>query len=442
MSLIGTSGMRGTVGETVTADLALSIGRAVASRGTDRLVVGHDPRETSSWLVDALTAGARECGADVIDAGLVATPTLARAVEWTDADLGVVVTASHNPPQDNGFKFWRPTGRAYDASDCRQIADRVNAQRFDPTSWDDTGDRTTVGDATNRHVDALTNVTSRLDELDVVVDVGNGAGGVTARALEVLGADVRVLNGSPDGRFPNRPSEPTEESCEKLQTAVVETGADFGVAHDGDADRAMAVTESGRFVSGDVLLAVFGRAVATAGDRIAAPINTSHAVDEALADVGASVTRTPIGDVHIAERVMKPDVVFGGEPSGAWIWPDQILCPDGPLAACRLAQLVRAEGSLDAYVDSVETFPLHRRSIETESKRDVMERVRGAVQREFPDRCTKMDGVHVEFDDGWFLVRASGTQPLVRVTAEGHTEDRAAELLERAEEFVRVTPRQ
>ena len=273
------------------------------------------------------------------------------------------------------------------------------------------------------------------DEHEVVVDIGNGAGGVTPGALRELGCSVETLNAEPDGHFPSRPSEPTEEACESLQAHVAATNADLGIAHDGDADRMMAVDETGSFIGGDALLALFGRRAAGEGDVVAAPLNTSLAVDDTLAEVGATLSRTRVGDVFVAERARETDVVFGGDPSGAWIWPDATLAPDGPLAAARLAALVDREGPLSALVAELPSYPLRRESIEVEGKRELMETVATRAYEAY-DVVESLDGVRVEREDGWFLVRASGTQPLVRVTAEGRTEAATAELYDEARALV------
>ncbi len=439
MSLFGTSGIRGPVGEAVTGDLGLSVGRAVASEAADRIVIGRDPRESGEWLCEAVSAGARECGADVIDAGMVATPTLARAVGREDADAGIVVTASHNPPEDNGLKLWNPSGQAFDAAQCERIEDRIEGERYDLGGWNEGGNRTVVEDAEERHVEELVAAVGGADSLEglsVVVDLGNGAGGVTVTALERLGCEVEVMNAEPDGSFPNRPSEPTAENCVALCERVAETGADLGIAHDGDADRMMAVDELGEFVPKDVLLALFAREAAREGTRVAVPVDTSLVVDDELGKIGASVTHTKVGDVHVAERATESDVVFGGEPSGAWIWPDETLCPDGPLAACKLAATV-VKTPLSGLVDGVVSPHLRRENVETHEKEAVMDHVAAAVSETYPDAdLLTIDGVRVGFSDGWFLLRASGTQPLVRVTAESREKARAAELRTMALELV------
>jgi phosphoglucosamine mutase len=186
----------------------------------------------------------------------------------------------------------------------------------------------------------------------------------------------------------------------------------------------MAVTGAGDFVSGDVLLALFARAAAGPGDRVVAPLNTSLLVDDVLAEVGAELVRTRVGDVFVAERASEPDVVFGGEMSGAWIWPDETLCPDGCLAAAKLAALVAEHGPLADQVADIGTYPTRREAVDVDDKATVMARIGEAVLDGYDDVETT-DGVRVDLGDAWFLVRASGTQPLVRVTAEARDEDRA-----------------
>ena len=429
--MFGTSGIRGPVGEAVTADLALRVGRALGAE-TGRVVVGRDARDSGAMLVDALASGCRELGTDVVDVGLAATPTVARAVGWTGADAGVSVTASHNPPPDNGLKLWQPSGQAYDAAGRERIAARVEAGDPDLRPWDDLGSRETA-DVADRHVAALVGAVDPL-ELSVAVDLGNGAGRVTADALVELGCRVETLNGQPDGRFPGRPSEPAPEHCTALSTLVAEGDYDLGIAHDGDADRTRAVAGDGTFLSGDALLALFAAAAADPGERVAVPVDTSLAVADYLAERDVDVTRTPVGDVYVAEAASEPDVAFGGEPSGAWIWPRETLCPDGPLAAVRVAALTAAE-PLEARLERVPSYPIRRANLEIDDRHAMMDRVEATVTERFDDVET-LDGVRVGTAEGWFLVRASGTQPLVRLTAEARQPDRADALLADAREIV------
>jgi len=432
--VFGTSGIRGPVGRDVTADTALSVGRALPSEGYRSVVVGRDPRESGRMLVDALAAGIRECGGDVVDLGVASTPTVARSVERHGADAGVAVTASHNPPPDNGLKLWTPSGQAFDAARREGIERRIDSGEYDLAAWDGVGERTTDDAADAAHAAALREAVEGPIDLDVVVDVGNGAGGVTADALADLGCSVETLNAQPDGAFPGRPSEPTAEHCESLATLVGTSGADLGIAHDGDADRLRAVTADGQFLSGDALLAIFAGAAAGAGDQVALPVDTSLAVADALAEQDVDVTRTRVGDVYVAEAAAAPGVAFGGEPSGAWIWPGETLCPDGPLAACKLVELA-AERPLAARAADFAAYPIRRTSVECDDKTAVLDRV-GERVRAAHDDVSTLDGLRVDLGDAWFLVRASGTQPLVRITAEARDEARADEVFETARSYV------
>lgn len=426
--MFGTSGIRGPVGDEVTAALALSVGRALGVE-TDRVVVGRDPRESGETLQSALVAGLRESGTDVVDIGIAATPTVGRAVGWEQADAGVTITASHNPPEDNGIKLWQPSGQAFDENRRERITEHIEQEKTDLVGWDQFGEQTTA-DHTDTHRKHLVESVEVGNSLSVVIDVGNGAGGVTAQALDALGCEVETLNAQPDGAFPGRPSEPTPENCQSLAALVGTTDADLGIAHDGDGDRMRAVTADGEFLSGDVLLALFGREAASEGEQVAVPVDTSLAVEDHFAEAGIETTRTPVGDVYVAEAASKAGVAFGGEPSGAWIWPAETLCPDGPLAACKLASMA-AETPLGERAADVETYPIRRDNVETANKQAVMSELTERAQEEYENIST-LDGVRVDLGDGWFLVRASGTQPLVRITAEARTKERADAVFEEA----------
>lgn len=435
--MFGTSGIRGAVGEVVTAEVAVNLGAALGAWGADEVVLGRDPRPSGEYLASAVASGLRQTGADVIDIGMAATPTIARSVGWCKADAGVAVTASHNPPSDNGFKLWLPSGQAFRPDEQTEIERLLEDPHPDAqTEQDAIGGYEQWHGANARHVRALLEATAVSESLHVVVDIGNGAGQVTAEALHKLGCEVTTINGQPDGSFPGRPSEPTAENCIALQSIVPAVEADIGIAHDGDADRLRAVDETGQFLSGDILLALFSLDAAAAGERVVAPVDTSLAVEDVLATEGIDLVRTRVGDVFVAEQVSTQGASFGGEPSGAWIWPDATLCPDGPLAACRLIEMI-AETSLGKQVETIETYPIRRDTIGATDKPAVMKHVREAVNARYEDVET-IDGVRVSTDEGWFLIRPSGTEPVVRVTAEARKEDRVTTLLKEATEIVEV----
>ncbi|QCC49147.1 phosphohexomutase domain-containing protein [Halobellus limi] len=496
--MFGTSGIRGPVGDVVTARLALDVGRAVGV-DTETVVVGRDARNTGDVLADAASVGLREAGTDVIRLGVVSTPTLARSVQWLGADAGVGITASHNPAPDNGIKLWNPSGQAFTPTQTDTIERRLSGGDVDDTArdadvddpsrgadgrrsndadgrpstdahgaastdgvesapWDAFGTERVEETIASRHLDGLVESfsdggASPFEDLSVVVDLGNGTGRVTVDALYELGATVHTLDAQRDGRFPARKSEPNAETLTALQSAVPALDADFGIAHDGDADRMVAVSGAGEYVPGDLLLAVFARDAVesnalddrddggssspSSSPRIAVPVDTSLVVADTVSDAGGSVEYTPVGDVHVADAASQEGFVFGGEPSGAWIWPAETLAPDGQYAALHLAALVARNGSLGALLDSVPAgaYVTRRANVEVEDKSEAMTAIERALRERYDDIDT-IDGLRVDTGDGWFLVRPSGTEPLVRVTAEAREETHADDLLDSALDVV------
>jgi len=199
----------------------------------------------------------------------------------------------------------------------------------------------------------------------------------------------------------------------------------------------MAVDDRGRFLAGDELLALFGGDAVADGARVVAPVGASLVVDDVVEQAGGRVERCRVGDVYVAERAQESGISFGGEPSGAWIWPRETLAPDGPLAACKLVALVAREGPLSQQVANLPKYPVERdqRSVADEEKERIVEALARRAAETY-EKIDDRDGVRVETESGWFLVRASGTQPLIRITAQGRTEDRTVELTETARELI------
>ncbi|RZH68623.1 phosphohexomutase domain-containing protein [Natrinema altunense] len=425
--MVGPSGSGGSGGTEITAARALSVGRAVASDGYDRVVVGRDARASRAVLVDAVTAGLRECGADVLAVGVAPMPTIARTVSRTDANAGIVVTAAHDPTPNGGLRLRTASGTAFGPEQRAAIAARVERDEYDLHPRDGRGSTETVADAVEQHATELAGAVSVADPPSVVVDVGDGAGEITARVLSALGCDVGTLHGRREECFPEWPGEPVGETLEALSSLVEATDARLGIAHDADADRMLAVDETGAVVPRDALLALFARATATDGDIVVVPVGTSVAVDDAVATVGATVSRTRVGDAFVADRTTWPDVVFGGDPSGAWIWPDETPCPDGPLAACKLVELVADRGPLSSLVADIEPYPSRHASVAVEEQTAVMNQVRECAHEWYDDVDT-LGGVYVDVGAGWLFLRASDTEPVIQLTVEARDEFRAERL--------------
>ncbi|MDZ7687292.1 MAG: phosphoglucosamine mutase [Halobacteriales archaeon] len=415
MGMFGTSGVRGVVGERITTDLALRIGAAVGE-DTETLTVGRDTRTTGKGLENAVVAGALSAGADVERVGVAPTPTIVRYAD----DTSLVVTASHNPPEYNGFKPWNADGTAFDAEQRAAVERRVKEGQKSVRA-SEFGDDRTVDDALRRHADSVVDAVADAD-VRVVVDGGGGAGSrITPRVLRRLGCDVVTVNCDYDGSFSARLPEPTDENLDDLKNAVVAFDADMGLAHDGDADRVAVVDSSGEYVEPDRLMALF--ALWEGADRVVAPVNTSTVVDEV-----AEVTRTAVGDVNVAAEIKQNGGDFGGEPSNNWIFPDETLCPDGVLAGAKVCALA-SERSLRERIDDLPPRYVRRGNFDVadERKPEVMDGVAERAEAEYGE-FTTVDGVRVGVEGGWFLIRPSGTEPKVRVTAEGETEERADEV--------------
>ncbi len=421
MPRFGSSGIRGLANIDVTPDLALRVGKIVGEMyGT--AVVGRDPRTTGPMLVHALSAGILSAGADAVDAGIVSTPTLARGA--SDYTCGIVVTASHNPAPYNGIKLWNPDGMAFDAAQQAEIESALDADRYRAASWDRVGRSVSRDDLVDRHIDAILGEIGS-SELKVVVDCACGATAtITPRLLREMGCKVLAINAQLDGHFPGRDPEPTEGNVALLRSTVRAVGADLGIAHDGDGDRMVAVDRQGRYVGGDALLAIFAREEVRKG--LVVPVDASMVVDDLLPNV--AIWRTRVGDVYVAQELKRRGADFGGEPSGTWIFPKATFCPDGIYAAARLVALA-GERPLDDMVREIPVYPSLRGEIPYEaSNRDAIHAVLDERLRDLGGDMDTSDGWRLQFEDGWALVRFSGTEPKIRLLAEARDEAKAKEI--------------
>jgi phosphomannomutase len=431
MAQFGTAGIRGPAREEVTPELALAVGRAVAA-DCDEVVVGRDGRTTGEGLVAALSAGLLSGGADVRRAGVVPTPALAFASQGRH---GVMLTASHNPPPDNGIKVLAD-GVEYDRDAERRVEQRV-ADDGAPVGWDEWGageDLDVLPWYRESVVAYARDQGTPLDGLRVVVDCGNGVGTLaTPQVLRALGADVDALNASVDGHFPGRESKPTGEAIANCRAFVADTDADFGVAHDGDADRIVVVDGDGEVVQEDTVVAVLAAhyvRTADAGDPVVVTTpNASARIDERVRAEGGRVERVRLGALHegIAEaRAGGGDVVFAAEPWkhihtgwGGWI--------DGVASAAVLARLVADVGGLTALREPVTERPYCKQPVECpdELKARSMDLVAERLPERFPDaRVDTEYGIRLELPDAaWTLVRPSGTEPYLRTYAESDDVD-------------------
>ncbi|MCQ8893328.1 MAG: phosphoglucomutase [Methanolinea sp.] len=405
----GSSGIRAVYSREL-VECALALGSALGER-PGVVLLGHDTRTSSPVISRAFASGTLSRGGCVLLAGLVPTPALAHAVP--DGAAGCMVTASHNPPEFNGMKVFSPGGASFTRTRQQEIevllGERLQRSgRGDPSLFGQVEEREIL----SPYIRDITGKVSCARKVKVVLDCGGGAGSVASpHLLAGIGADVRAINCSPTGFFP-RPSEPSEEALAYIGALVRRWGADGAVVHDGDADRMAAFDSRGRYIPGDTLLILFARFLGAR--KVVTTTDASMAIDD-----WADVTRTPVGDSYVSEALLSGGD-FGGEPSGAWIFPRHSLCPDGPFAAALFCQMA-SEWDIAGEVDAIPRYPVLRTSVHCTRSADVLV----ALGADVPT-----DGIRVEREDGWYLVRASGTEPKIRVTAEGKTTDAAKALLD------------
>ena len=414
MQLFGTSGIRRVVDKNL-IQLALEVGLAVG-QVYGSVVVGCDTRTSSEAMKHALVSGLLAAGSKGYDAGVIPTPTLAFAAREFDA--GVMVTASHNPPEYNGVKLLNSDGSAFGSDQQKQIEKMIVDGSLSVALWDKIKSSSIYSGAVERHIEHILRDFPGELKLKVVLDCGCGvASVVTPYLLRKLGCEVIALNCYPSGFFPHA-IEPTESNLGDLMQAIRKFGADLGIAHDGDGDRMMAVDDKGRFIPGDKLLALFAQEVGA--KEIVTTIDASMTIDE----MGFSVTRTRVGDTYVSEELKKGGD-FGGEPSGSWVFPNISLCPDGIYAAARLVAMAGRQ-KLSQLVDGIPHYPLLRGNISSEGA--VMSKLEQQLMTMEPSSVSNTDGIKLNFADGWLLIRASGTEPKIRVTAEAKSEARARQL--------------
>jgi phosphoglucosamine mutase len=440
--LFGTSGIRGKIGSEITLDLVVKVGMAAATYigGKRRkIVIGFDTRTSNRMMENAIIAGILQCGCDVIHLGMVPTPVVGYAAMKLKADLGIMITASHNPSQYNGIKFWNPTGMAYTQDQERTIEKIVHEKSFSKVSWENLGN---IEDNENIIWEYINDLLDNVDikgNLKIVVDCGNGAGSyISPTVLRKAGLDVITLNCQPDGFFPGRMPEPSEANLSELMKVVKATGADMGIAHDGDADRMVAIDDNGKMADFDKLLALVSSQI---GGKVVTTVDASLCIDTCMKKRGGEVIRTKVGDVHVAEVIVETNASFGGEPSGTWLHPYFCMCPDGILSALKIIEIVEKKGPLSRLLDNIPSYPTVRDKIECENiqKTLIMEKVKEELPEYFEDvkDVNFIDGVRISMGDGsWVLIRPSGTESYIRITLEGRTMEKAREIRNVSREFI------
>ncbi|WP_204081013.1 phosphoglucosamine mutase [Mycobacterium riyadhense] len=430
--LFGTDGVRGVANRELTAELALALGAASArclagSGGPGRrvAVIGRDPRASGELLEAAVIAGLTSEGVDALRVGVLPTPAVAYLTGAYDADFGVMISASHNPMPDNGIKIFGPGGHKLDDDTEHQIEDLVAAGPGLRPVGAGIGRVVDAEDAAERYLRHVGKAsTNQLEGLTVVVDCAHGAASsVAPRAYRAAGARVIAINAEPNGLNINDGCGSTH--LDPLRAAVLAHGADLGLAHDGDADRCLAVDANGELVDGDAIMVVLALAMQEAGElasnTLVTTVMSNLGLHLAMRSAGITVRTTDVGDRYVLEELRAGDYSLGGEQSGHVVMPMLGSTGDGIVTGLRLmTRMVQTNLSLGSLASAMRTLPQVLINVEVADKAAAA--VAPAVQ-------TAVDEAQAELGDtGRILLRPSGTEPMIRVMVEAADEDVAQRL--------------
>ena len=437
--LFGTFGVRRTANDVLTPEFASRLAACYGTLVKGTVAVGGDTRTSTLMLKQAVTAGLLSSGCDVVDLGILPTPGVQYAVRKY-YDGGVMITASHNPPQYNGLKFLDEDGIGIpDEMDIKierlyfdAEPDRVEFHEIGELYQNDKVIDEYVDEAVSKvDVEAI-----RKANLKVVVDCGSGAGCFTAPYLiRKLGCDVTTLNSQPDGFFPGRNPEPIEENLQELIHVVKELNADIGLAHDGDADRTICIDENGSFVLGDKTFTLVEKQMLKEnnGGTIVTTVATSQAIYDVAEEYNGEVIATAVGDLLVARKLKDENGLFGGEENGGLIFPDFVYGRDAVMTVAKILEIVAKEKKpLSELVAELPVYYASKTKIECpdDEKEFVMASIAEEIQTTTDFKLDLTDGVKILKEDGWVIIRPSGTEPIFRCFSESDSQTKADEMTE------------
>ncbi len=438
--LFGTNGVRGVFGKDLTLDLALRLSYALATYYREGpLLLAYDGRYSSPLIADVVKAGLNTMGIDVHDAGLVPTPCLQYCTKRLGYRGGVMITASHNPPEYNGIKVMASDGVEIAREDEFMIEEIYFSNKFMQSKGIGRDER--LNNAVDIYLQGITSLVDvdriRSKGLKVVVDLGNGAQAVAAsRLLNMLGCKVVALNERIDGSFPGRGSEPTVDNLGELTTRVKDSSADLGVAYDGDGDRSIFCDEQGNIYTGDrsgALLVehVLAKEVQGVGVNVnvVTPVNSSMLIDIVATKYGAKVIKTRVGSVEVSREMVRASALVGLEENGGFMYAKHIPVRDGAMSTALMLEALASRGEpLSRIMSSYKRFYQYKTKFPC--SREQASRVIDAL-RDKSLRVESIDGVKIWVDDeSWIMVRQSGTEPIMRLYAESSDEQRLRSMVD------------
>jgi phosphomannomutase/phosphoglucomutase len=431
--LFGTNGIRGVVNEDMNIDLAQGIGKAWGtllkrSIKKPKVAIGTDARLSNHMLKNAISSGLLATGCDVVDVGLVPTPTLQYTVKMKGFDSGVIITASHNPPHFNGIKGVAADGTEF----TKDVEDEIEKIYFEKSyklvDWKDVGKLTYWDGSVDLYLNGILKAVDvesiKEKKFHVVLDCGNGAGSLVAPLLlKKLNCKITELYCEPDGTFPGHNSEPLPENLTELIKKVPEVKADIGVAQDGDADRAIFVDEKGNYIWGDKSLALGAKYATKKNGGIAVtPVTTSSCFDDVVKQNSGELIHTAVGSPIVARVMIEKNAVFGGEENGGLIFPEMQYCRDSAMSIAKILEIMAKENkALSELIDEIPKYEVFKTKMPCphDKKEIVMKKLADQTKDDSSVlKVDETDGVKLYLENGWVLMRPSGTEPIFRVYSE------------------------
>jgi phosphoglucosamine mutase len=441
--LFGTSGIRGVVGKELTHEMLLNVGRAVAAglRPSSNVLVATDSRVSREFVKAAVSMGLLTGGANVIDAGILPTPILAFATVDMGMDAGIMITASHNPPEYNGVKLFTSEGIGYSTGQENEV-ERIYAEKFfrDVISDNYKKENGIVARYT-QYLLSQFKQNKKTPHFRIAVDPGNGAAsGIASKIFSAFGYTVMPINDTPDGTFPGRSPEPKKDTLENTWQFLKDNRLDLAVCFDGDADRVVFVDKDGFIGFTESVAFLCALAVKRSGKKkVVATVETGKLLDNALADLGVEVVRGKVGDVSVAHLVREIDAAIGIESIGVYIMPELGLYPNSIAAALTLLSSVQDISEIRDFFRKVPPLYLGQRKIPcANGKKEALKQMIISNPGAFGSGADNiLDGLRMDFGSSWILVRPSGTEPIFRIIAESPSEAETERLLEKADKTLR-----
>lgn len=436
--LFGTNGIRGIVNKELTVEVATKIGSAIGTffkHGT--LILGYDARTSSPMLAKALISGLNSTGCNVFSAGMVPTPALQYAVKSHNADGGVMITASHNPPEYNGIKVVWKDGIELSRQQEIEIENLFFDRKADFVEWNKIGSINELPQVIDDYVEAVkkhVNVTEIAKKhYHIVVDAANSVGNLAApRLLRDLGCKITALNSNIDGTFPGRLPEPRPENLRELASIVKAVNANLGVAYDGDADRSVFVDENGEIYWGDKTFALVEKYFLkdNPGEKIVTPVSSSTLVKDIAEAYHGELVLTKVGSVTVSQTMKKLGAKLGGEENGGIFYGAHQSVRDGAMATALILDIMAETGKkLSELIEELPKYFIAKGKVECPEKlkeqvlKEMLEQVKGLS-------INTVDGVKIWFEDkSAILIRPSGTEPLYRLYSEAKTNEKAVKLV-------------